>query len=349
MGCDFVLATDFLSEMFISDDVVVFSVGNWGVVRFFFVVVDCFPTKGFVVAAVGGFFSSAGSAADDVRAFIVMGWDDVIKSAIWDEDKIRADITMFTSLKGVDIRVWDDVKSFIDLDDVIILVIRDDVIVFSTEEVWDNDNVISLLTCDDDMASVICHGELIGDDVMVFFGCSDVISSKCLGSVEVLTGVDLMTSDEVSNCDDVINFVRDGDVISSNCCDERLRTIKGSTAVDMRDVDNCDGVIVSVGWGVAMSSMCRDEWSSFEGLEEAFIDAGSRAPDDVTVFTNWDDVIIVLGSEVIFFNPSDDGSIFMGVAACTVFKDISSFSSRDDVSIEGDVTNLDDVISSWVS
>lgn len=97
---------------------------------------------------------------------------------------------------------------------------------FSSEEFWDRDNVISLLTCDDDTASMICHGEPIGDDGIVFFGCSDVASSKCLGSVDVIPDVDLKTSDEVSNGDDVINFVSDSDVISSNCCDGCLGTIE---------------------------------------------------------------------------------------------------------------------------
>ena len=54
VGWDFVMAIDFLSETFISDDVVVVSLG-------------------FVISAVGGTFSSVDAAADDVRAFMVTG------------------------------------------------------------------------------------------------------------------------------------------------------------------------------------------------------------------------------------------------------------------------------------
>lgn len=129
---------------------------------------------------------------------------------------------------------------------------------------------------------MICVGVPIGDDVMVFFDCSDVISSKCLGSVVVLSGVDLIASDDVSNRDDDINFVRGGDFIYSNCCDGCLRTIEAPKAWGMRVLEE---VNVLVSRGVAMS-ICSDGLSSFEALEKVFTDAGSRALDDVVVFTN---------------------------------------------------------------
>lgn len=128
----------------------------------------------------------------------------------------------------------------------------------------------------------ICVGVPIGDDVMVFFDCSDVISSKCLGSVVVLSGVDLIASDDVSNRDDDINFVRGGDFIYSNCCDEFLRTIEAPKAWGMKVLEE---VNVLVSRGVAMS-IFSDGLSSFEALEEVSTDAGSRALDDVAVFTN---------------------------------------------------------------
>lgn len=129
---------------------------------------------------------------------------------------------------------------------------------------------------------MICVGLPIGDDVMVFFGCSGVISSKCLRSVVVLSGVDLIASDDVSNRDDDINFVRGGDFIYSNCCDGCLRTIEAPKAWGMRVLEE---VNVLVSRGVAMS-ICSDGLSSFEALEKVFTDAGSRALDDVVVFTN---------------------------------------------------------------
>ena len=92
---------------------------------------------------------------------------------------------------------------------------------------------------------ITCVGVTIRDDVMVLFDCSDVISSKCLCSVVVLTGVDLITFDDVSNRDDDIDFASDGEVISSAFCDERLVSA-GTTAADTRDVDSFDGVLVSV-------------------------------------------------------------------------------------------------------
>ena len=150
---------------------------------------------------------------------------------------------------------------------------------FSSEEVWDKYDVVSLLTCDDVM---ICVGVPIGDEVMVFFGCSDVMSSKCLGLVVVLSGVDLITSDDVSNRDDDINFITGGDVISSNCCDECLCTIKALKGWDMLVLEEA---IAFVSLGVITSIFC-DRSSSFEELEEIFTDAGSRAPDDVAVLTN---------------------------------------------------------------
>lgn len=129
---------------------------------------------------------------------------------------------------------------------------------------------------------MICVGVPTGDDVMVFFDCSDVISSKCLGSVVVLSGVDLIASDDVSNRDDDINFVRGGDFIYSNCCDEFLWTIEAPKAWGMKVLEE---VNVLVSRGVAMS-IFSDGLSSFEALEEVFTDAGSRALDDVVVFTN---------------------------------------------------------------
>ena len=100
------------------------------------------------------------------------------------------------------------------------------------------------MTCDD---VIICVGVTIRDDVMVFFDCSDVISSKCLCSVVVLTGVDLIAFDDASNRDDDIDFASDGEVISSAFCDERERLVSAATtAVDTRDVDSFDGVLVSV-------------------------------------------------------------------------------------------------------
>ena len=54
---------------------------------------------------------------------------------------------------------------------------------------------------------------------------------------------------------------------------------------------------------------------------------------------------MALSNDVISFRPSDEGLIFMDVKACTVL-----FSScDDDITIEGDVTSLDDVISPWAS
>lgn len=336
VGCDVVVVTD-LPEVFISDGVVVLS-GNWEVVRGFVVAVVFSPS------VVGGSFSSVDLAADDVVVFMVRGWDDVIKSAIWDEEKIRADITIFISLKEVGIRVWDDLKFFIDLDDVTILVFSNGVLVFSSEEVWDENKVISLLTCDD---VIICVGVTIRDDVMVFFDCSDVISSKCLCSVVVLTGVDLIAFDDASNRDDDIDFASDGEVISSAFCDERERLVSAATtAVDTRDVDSFDGVLVSVSWDVAVSSICCNELSSLEGLEDVFTDAESRAPDDVGGFTNWEDIIIFVGSDVISFNPNDEGSILKVVVAWTASKGIFSFSSSNVVWVEGVVTSWDDAISS---
>lgn len=90
---------------------------------------------------------------------------------------------------------------------------------FATEEVW---------------ASMICDDELIEDDIMVLFGCSDIMSFNCC--VECSTDVGLRAANDVSNCDDIIILVGCSDVMPSNVCDECSD-----------DVSNWDDVIVFVG------------------------------------------------------------------------------------------------------
>lgn len=101
LGRDVVMATGFSAEVLISDDVVVFSLGDWVVARVFALVDTFSSTKG----VVDGISSSVGAAADDVIAFMVIGSADVIKSASSGEDKIRVDFTIFTCFVCVGFRV----------------------------------------------------------------------------------------------------------------------------------------------------------------------------------------------------------------------------------------------------
>lgn len=93
---------------------------------------------------------------------------------------------------------------------------------FAPEEVW---------------ASMICDDELIEDDIMVLFGCSDVMSLNCWDECS-----GLRAANDVINCDDIIILVGCSDVMPSKVCDECSSVIKASTD----DVSNWDDVIVFV-------------------------------------------------------------------------------------------------------
>ena len=328
------MATVFSAEVLASGDVVVFFLGDWVVAGGFNVVVAFSSTKGC-------------ASVDDVIAIMLIGCDVVIKSASWDEDKIRVDFTIFISFKAVGFRVWDDGKSFIDLDDVITEVIRDDVMSFSADEDRDMDTFISLIViCDDNMAVMICDDERFEDDIMGLVACSDVKTSKCCDEypdpVEVLAGEDIRVSDDVSSCDDVTNFVGDSEVMwcRSTAVDTKAKTLD---VVIFFLVSDC------FDW----EKVTEGDFSSLVRTRDAFISADK----DVVVSPLFGEgKICFVGDEEMVELIScllrvDDASI------CKVCEDLNAYLVTDDVegldfslgvTCGASSVGLDDVINSTI-